>query len=88
MAYREYKFGTMMIATLFVVTLSITILFPTLQMAKIPPTATAVQKAKDYGTESGWTAEPNTVGLSPTKSAAVGGAPKYCQSWVCSGSSV
>ena len=37
MAYREYKFGTMMIATLFVVTLSITILFPTLQMAKIPP---------------------------------------------------
>ncbi len=57
MAYREYKFGTMMIGTLFVIVLSIVVLFPSLQMAKIPPTATAVQKSKDYGSESGWTLE-------------------------------
>jgi len=37
MAYREYKFGTMMIGTLFVIVLSIVVLFPSLQMAKIPP---------------------------------------------------
>src|ERR1035438_2584495 len=32
--------------------------------------------------------EPKAVGDSPLKSPSIGGAPKPCQSWVCSGSSV
>ncbi|MHB8368149.1 MAG: cbb3-type cytochrome c oxidase subunit II [Leptospirales bacterium] len=57
MAFREYKFGVMMTGTIFAVTMSITVLFPSMQMSKVPPSATAIQKAKDYGPESGFTIE-------------------------------
>ncbi|MBI5198097.1 MAG: cbb3-type cytochrome c oxidase subunit II [Nitrospirae bacterium] len=54
MAFREYRIGVVCIGIVFASAISLTILFPTMELAQITPTPLALQKMKDYGPETAW----------------------------------
>jgi cbb3-type cytochrome oxidase cytochrome c subunit len=63
MGLPEYRIGVVAVGILFAAGLVLTVLIPTVKMIYVVPTAAAVQKAKDYGTESGWSwRDPHMLG--------------------------
>ena len=54
MGFREYRVGVISIGIVFASAITLTILFPTMELAQVAPTPYALQKMKDYGEETAW----------------------------------
>ncbi len=54
MGFREYRMGVISLGIVFASAITLTILFPTMELAQTPPTPLALEKQKMYGHENGW----------------------------------